>query len=42
MRQFGCSPRQPLRIVGMSCSSYHYKPSRRDEAALKMRIKEIM
>jgi putative transposase len=41
MRRFGCSQRNALRIVGMSISSYRYESCRRDEAALKMRIKEI-
>ena len=41
MRRFGCSQRNALRIVGMSFSSYRYESRRRDETALKMRIKEI-
>ena len=41
MRRFGCSQRNALRIVGMSFSSYRYESCRRDETALKMRIKEI-
>ena len=41
MLRFGCSQRNALRIVGMSCSTYQYKSKRRDETALKLRIKEI-
>ncbi|KAB0573876.1 transposase [Ideonella dechloratans] len=41
MQRFGCSQRNALRIVGMSCSTYLYESKRRDEAALKLRIKEI-
>ena len=41
MQRFGCSQRNALRIVGMSCSTYRYESRRRDETALKMRIKEI-
>ena len=41
MQRFGCSERNALRIVRMSASTYRYKPSKRDESALKLRIKEI-
>jgi hypothetical protein len=35
------SQRNALRIVGVSFSTYHYEARRRDETALKMRIKEV-
>lgn len=41
MQRFDCSQRNALRVVGMSCSTYRYESRRRDETALKMRIKEI-
>jgi hypothetical protein len=41
MQRFGCSERNALRIVRMSASTYRYKPCKRDESALKLRIKEI-
>jgi putative transposase len=41
MQRFGCSQRNALRIVGLSFSSYRCESRRRDETALKMRIKEI-
>ena len=41
MRRFGCSQRNALRLVKMSASTYLYQPVKKDEAALKMRIKEI-
>lgn len=41
MQRFGCSQRNALRIVGMSCSTYRYESRRRDETALKMRIEKI-
>ena len=41
MQRFGCSQRNALRVVKMSASTYLYKPVRKDESALKMRIKEI-
>ena len=41
MQRFGCSQRNALRVVGMSCSTYLYESKRRGEDALKMRIKEI-
>ena len=41
MQRFGCSERNALRIVRMSASTYRYKPTRRDESALKLRFKEI-
>ena len=41
MQRFGCSQRNALRLVKMSASTYLYKPVKKDESALKMRIKEI-
>jgi len=41
MQRFGCSQRNALRVVKMSASTYLYKSVRKDESALKMRIKEI-
>ena len=41
MRRFGCSQRNALRVVKMSTSTYLYKAVKKDESALKMRIKEI-
>lgn len=41
MQRFGCRQRNALRIAGMSFSTYRYESRRRDETALKMRIKEI-
>ena len=41
MQRFGCSQRHALRVVKMSASTYLYKPVKKDESALKMRIKEI-
>jgi len=41
MQRFGCSQRNALRVVKMSASTYLYKPLRKDESALKMRMKEI-
>ena len=41
MHCFGCSQRNALRLVKMSASTYLYKPVKKDESALKMRIKEI-
>jgi len=41
MQRFGCSQRNALRMVDMSTLVYRYKPVRRDETELKMRIKEI-
>lgn len=41
MQRFGCSQRNALRLVKMSASTYLYRPVKKDEAALKMRIKEI-
>ncbi len=41
MQRFGCSQRNALRVVKMSASTYLYKPVKKDESALKMRIKEI-
>lgn len=41
MQRFGCSQRNALRVVKMSTSTYLYKAVKKDESALKMRIKEI-
>src|ERR1700754_1045679 len=41
MQRFGCSERNALRIVRMSASTYRYTSTKRDESALKLRIKEI-
>jgi len=41
MQRFGCSQRNALRVMKMSASTYLYKSVRKDESALKMRIKEI-
>ena len=41
MQRFGCSQRNALRLVKMSASTYLYQPLKKDESALKMRIKEI-
>ena len=41
MQRFGCSQRNALRPVKMSASTYLYQPVKKDESALKMRIKEI-
>jgi putative transposase len=41
MQRFGCSQRNALRLVKMSASTYLYQPVKKDESALKMRIKEI-
>lgn len=41
MQRFGCIQRNALRVVKMSASAYLYKPVKKDESALKMRIKEI-
>ena len=41
MRRFGCSQRQALRTVTMSASTFLYRSVRKDESALKLRIKEI-
>lgn len=41
MQRFGCSERRALAVVKMSPSSYRYEARKRDEAALKLRIKEI-
>jgi putative transposase len=41
MQRFGCSERNALRIVCMSASTYRYTSTKRDESALKLRIKEI-
>jgi len=41
MQRFDCSERRALRIVRMSASTYRYESRKRDESALKLRIKEI-
>lgn len=41
MQRFGCSERNALRVVRMSASTYRYQAAKRDEAPLKLRIKEI-
>ncbi len=41
MQCFGCSQRDALRLVRMSASTNLYKPVKKDESALKKRIKEI-
>jgi putative transposase len=41
MQRFGCSQRHALRVLKMSTSTYWYKPLKKDESALKMRIKAI-
>ena len=41
IQRFGCSQRNALRLVKMSASTYLYQPVKKDESALKMRIKEI-
>jgi len=41
MQRFGCSERKALHVVKMSASLYRYESRKRDETALKLRIKEI-
>jgi putative transposase len=41
VQRFGCSERRALAVVKMSPSSYRYEARKRDEAALKLRIREI-
>ena len=41
MQRFGCSQRNALHVVKMSASTYLYKPVKKDETALKMRIRDI-
>lgn len=41
MQRFGCSRRNALRVVGMSCATYLHEKKRSGEEALKLRIKEI-
>ena len=41
MQRFGCSQRNALRTVKMSTPANLYKPVKKDESALKMRIREI-
>ncbi len=41
MRLFGCSQRNAMRVANVSPGSFFYKPVKKDETALRMRIKEI-
>ena len=41
MQRFDCSQRNALRVVKMSASTYLYRAVKKDESALKLRIKEI-
>ena len=41
MRLFGCSQRNAMRVASVSPGSFFYKPVKKDETALRMRIKEI-
>jgi len=41
MQRFGCSERKAFHVVKMSASLYRYESRKRDETALKLRIKEI-
>jgi putative transposase len=41
MQRFGCSQRNALRVVKRSASTYLYREVKKDESALKMRIKAI-
>ena len=41
MQRFGCSERKALHVVKMSASLYRYESRKRDESALKLRVKEI-
>lgn len=41
MQRLGCSQRNALLLMKMSASTYLYRPVKKDESALKMRIKEI-
>jgi putative transposase len=41
MQCFGCSQRNAMRVAKVSPGSFFYKPVKKDDAALKMRIKEI-
>lgn len=41
MRCFGCRRPNALCMVKMSASTYLYRPVKKDDAALKMRIKDI-
>jgi transposase InsO family protein len=41
MQRFGCSQRNALRVVQMSASTFLYKPIKKDESVLKLRIKQI-
>jgi putative transposase len=41
MQRFGCSQRNALCVVKMSASTYLYQAVKKDESALKLRIKEI-
>ena len=41
MNLFGCSQRNAMRVAKVSQGSFVYKPVKKDETALRMRIKEI-
>lgn len=41
MRLFGCSQRNAMRVANVSQGSLFYKPVKKDETVLRMRIKEI-
>lgn len=41
MRLLGCSQRNAMRVACVSQGSFFYKPVKKDEIALKIRIKEI-
>ena len=41
MQRFGCSQRKAMHVANVSQGTWFYKPVKKDEAALKMRIKEI-
>lgn len=41
MRLFGCSQRNAMRVANVSQGSFFYKAVKKDETALRMRIKEI-
>ena len=41
VRLFGCSQRNAMRVANVSPGSFFYKPVKKDETALRMRIKEV-
>jgi putative transposase len=41
MQRFGCSQRNAMRVANVSQGTWFYKPVKKDETVLKMRIKEI-